>query len=134
MGHVKKTKDLKAFPIAAIGASAGGLKAFSDLLGALPPGPGMAFVLVPHLAPQYKSQLADILVRSTKLPLAEVKNGDKVLPNRIYILPPNRAMQIRGGVLHLSSFGHKSDWRNPIDSFFRSPARYSGILKFDFRI
>lgn len=123
---MKKIKHPKAFPIAAIGASAGGLKAFSDLLGALPPGPGMAFVLVPHLAPQYKSQLADILVRSTKLPLAEVKSGDKVLPNRVYILPPNRAMQIRGGVLHLSSFGHKSDWRNPIDSFFRSLAADQG--------
>jgi len=123
---VKKINHPKAFPVAAIGASAGGLKAFSDLLSALPPGPGMAFVLVPHLAPQYKSQLADILVRSTKLPIAEVKSGDKVLPDRVYILPPNRAMQIRGGVLHLSSFGHKSDWRNPIDSFFRSLAADQG--------
>ncbi len=123
---MKKNKNPKGFPIAAIGASAGGLKAFSDLLGALPLKPGMAFILVPHLAPQYKSQLADILVRNTKLPIAEVKSGDKVLPNRVYILPPNRAMQIRGGVLHLSSFGHKSDWRNPIDSFFRSLAADQG--------
>ena len=125
---MKKNKLPKAFPVTGIGASAGGLKAFSDLLGALPPEPGMAFVLVPHLAPQYKSQLAEILARNTKLPVGEVKNGEQVLPNRIYILPPNRAMLIRAGVLHLSSFGHKSDWRNPIDSFFRSLAGDQGKM------
>ncbi len=115
-----------AFPIAAIGASAGGLRAFSDLLGALPLKPGVAFVLVPHLAPQYKSQLAEILARNTRLPVSEVKSGEKVFPDRIYILPPNRSMLIRDGALHLSSFGHKSDWRNPIDSFFLSLAEDQG--------
>ncbi|MCX5793467.1 MAG: PAS domain S-box protein, partial [Elusimicrobia bacterium] len=92
----------------------------------MPSEPGIALVLVPHLAPQYKSQLAEILSRNTKLPVGEVKSGDKVLPNRIYILPPNRAMQIKGGVLHLSSLGHKADWRNPIDSFFLSLAADQG--------
>ena len=116
----------KAFLVAAIGASAGGLKAFTDLLGALPPAPGMAFILVPHLAPQYKSQLAEILARNTKLPVAEVKNGEKVAPDRIYILPPNRSMLMKDGALHLSSLGHKADWRNPIDSFFRSLAADQG--------
>ena len=86
----------------------------------------MAFVLVPHLSPQYKSQLAEILSRSTALPVGEVKSGEKVRPNRIYIIPPNRAMLIKGGALHLSSFGHKADWRNPIDSFFRSLAADQG--------
>ncbi|HCC46589.1 MAG TPA: chemotaxis protein CheR [Elusimicrobia bacterium] len=110
------------FPIAAIGASAGGLKAFEELLGALPEKPGVAFVLVPHLAPQYESHLAEILAHNTKLPVKEVKSGERVQPNRIYVIAPNRAMQIKQGVLHLSAFGHKSDWRNPIDSFFRSLA------------
>ncbi|MDD5209118.1 MAG: chemotaxis protein CheB [Elusimicrobiales bacterium] len=123
---MKKIINSKAFPVAAIGASAGGLKAFSDLLGALPPEPGMAFVIVPHLAPQYKSHLAEILARNTRLPVSEVKNGDLVLPNRIYILPPNRSMLMKGGALHLSSFGHKADWRSPIDSFFRSLAADQG--------
>ena len=63
------------FPIAAIGASAGGLKAFEELLGALPEKPGVAFVLVPHLAPQYESHLAEILAHNTKLPVKEVKTG-----------------------------------------------------------
>ncbi|HBA59447.1 MAG TPA: hypothetical protein DCZ92_01220 [Elusimicrobia bacterium] len=116
----------KAFPVVAIGASAGGLKAFEELLTALPPKPGLAVVLVPHLAPQYKSQLAEILSRNIRIPVGEVKSGDKVAPGRIYILPPNRAMLIKRGVLHLSSLGHKSDWRNPIDSFFRSLAGDQG--------
>ena len=116
----------KAFPVASIGASAGGLKAFMDLVSALPPVPGIAIVLVPHLAPQYKSQLAEILARHTKLPVGEVKSGEKLSPDRIYILPPNRSMLIKDGVLHLSSFGHKADWRNPIDSFFRSLAADQG--------
>ncbi|MHB2026641.1 MAG: chemotaxis protein CheB [Elusimicrobiota bacterium] len=119
---MRKSKKPKAFAIVAIGASAGGLRAFEDLLDALPATPGAAFVLVPHLAPQYKSHLAEILARTIKLPVSEVKNGDKVSPNRIYILPPNRAMLIKGGILHLSASGHKSDWLNPIDSFFRSLA------------
>lgn len=123
MGKIKRHKS---FPVVAIGASAGGLKAFTELLNALPPAPGMAFVLVPHLAPQFKSHLAEILARSTRLPVSEVKSGDRVLPDRIYVIPPNRAMLIKGGVLHLSSSGHKSDWRNPIDSFFRSLADDQG--------
>jgi len=118
---MNKTK-LNTFPVVAIGASAGGLKAFEELLSALPPAPGMAFVLVPHLAPQFESHMPEILARSTRLPVSEVKNGERVSPNRIYIIPPNRAMLIKKGVLHLSSSGHKSDWRNPIDSFFRSLA------------
>ena len=119
---MKKSNRPKTFSVVAIGASAGGLKAFAELLSALPPEPDMAFVLVPHLAPQFKSHLAEILARSTRLPVREVKSGDKVSPNRIYIIPPNRSMLIKEGVLHLSSSGHKSDWRNPIDSFFRSLA------------
>jgi two-component system CheB/CheR fusion protein len=110
------------FPVVAIGASAGGLKAFTDLLSAVPPLPGMAFVVVPHLAPQFKSHLTEILARSTRLPVAEIKGGEKVSPNRIYVVPANRTLLIKGGVLHLSSPGRGSDRQNPIDGFFRSLA------------
>src|SRR4051812_11434564 len=115
MRNIRRAAD---FPIVAIGASAGGLKAFEDLLNALPRAPGMGFVLVPHLAPQFKSHLAEILSRSTKLPVSEIRGKDRVRPNRIYVLPPNRALDIREGVLHLSASGRDSDRRNPIDKFF----------------
>lgn len=123
MGKVKKAK---VFPIVAIGASAGGLRAFEEFLGALPPEPGMAFVLVPHLAPQFKSHLAEILARNTRLPVSEIESGDKVSPGRIYILPPNRALLIKKGILRLSGSGVRLDRRNPIDSFFLSLAADQG--------
>jgi two-component system CheB/CheR fusion protein len=109
-----------AFPVVGIGASAGGLKAFSQLLSALPADSGMGFVLFPHLAPQYKSHMTEILSRTTKLAVRTVRGGEKVLPNRVYIVPPNREMVIKGGALHLRA---KSGCRNPIDGFFGSLAK-----------
>ncbi|MCR4295283.1 MAG: hypothetical protein NUW21_07090, partial [Elusimicrobia bacterium] len=88
--------------------------------------PGMAFVLVPHLSPLHKSHLPEILSRGAKLPIGEARAKEKILPNRIYVVPSNRAMHIREGVLHLSATGRKADWRNPIDSFFRSLASDQG--------
>ena len=123
---MKKNRRPQAFRIAAIGASAGGLKAFAELLEALPPAPGMAFVLVPHLAPQFKSHLTEILSRSARMPVREIKNGDRVAPNRVYVVPPNRRMTIVGGVLRLSAIGADSSRHNPIDGFFRSLAEDRG--------
>jgi two-component system CheB/CheR fusion protein len=119
---VKKSGRPGAFPIVAIGASAGGLKAFEELLSALPREPGMAFILVPHLSPQFKSHLAEILARSTKLPVGSIEGGEKVAPNRIYVVPPNHTMMIKGGILRLSSPDGSGDLRSPIDAFFRSLA------------
>ena len=119
---MRQSKRRGTFPIVAIGASAGGLKAFEDLLNALPRDPGMAFVLVPHLAPQFKSHLSEILARCTRLEVSEVKAKDKVMADRIYVVPPNRAMRIKDGVLHLSAQECDSTRRNPIDRFFISMA------------
>ncbi|MFA6091461.1 MAG: CheR family methyltransferase [Elusimicrobiota bacterium] len=106
-----------------MGASAGGLQAFVQLLGALPAEPGMGFVLFPHLAPRYESHLAQILSRATKLAVRTVRGGESVLPDRVYIVPPNREMFIKGGVLHLCA---KSGRGNPIDGFFASLAKDQG--------
>jgi signal transduction histidine kinase len=65
-----------SFPIVGVGASAGGLEAFIQLLKALPAGTGMAFVLVQHLAPSRVSALAEILSRATKIPVLEVQHPD----------------------------------------------------------
>ena len=119
---MKKIGRSKAFPIVAIGASAGGLTAFEELLNALPSDSGAAFVLVPHLAPQFKSHLTEILARCTRLPGSEVRSKDKVAPNRIYVVPPNRTMIIKDGVLKLSAAMCNSSRHHPIDVFFRSMA------------
>src|SRR5205823_7468558 len=89
------------FPVVCVGASAGGLEAFTQLLNALPSDTGMAFVLVSHLSPSHASHLAEILSRSTRMPVNEVKDEPTVLPNHVYVIPPDRSMIIANGALKL---------------------------------
>ena len=53
------------FPIVGIGASAGGLEAFTELIRNLPADTGMAFVLLQHLRQDAKSLLSEILARAS---------------------------------------------------------------------
>ncbi len=108
--------------IVGIGASAGGLEAFEQLLAALPEDTGMAFVLVQHLAPKHESILSEILSKATRMPVVEVSEGIAVLPNRVYVIPPNADMSIIDGVLHLSPLPADRARRMPIDVFLRSLA------------
>ena len=64
-----------SFPIVGIGASAGGLEAFTDLLSHLPNDTGMAFVLIQHLDPKHESHLTELLSKASKMPISELK-GD----------------------------------------------------------
>src|SRR6266702_5238257 len=84
--------DGDLFPIVGVGASAGGLEAFTRLVEQLPPDTGMAFVLVQHLDPEHESKLPQLLGRATNLPVLEVVNNTRVKPNHIYVIPPNRTM------------------------------------------
>src|SRR5271155_2456922 len=77
------------FPIVGIGASAGGLEAISNLFHELPPDTGMAFVIVQHLDPNYESQLAEIVSRSTRMPVTAIEDGVQIEPDHVYIIPPN---------------------------------------------
>src|SRR6266849_4568669 len=88
-GPSPKTPDA-AFPIVGIGASAGGLEAFTQLLKHLPTDTGMGFVLVQHLDPDHESALAQILARATSIPVREVANELQTAPNHVYIIPPNK--------------------------------------------
>jgi two-component system, chemotaxis family, CheB/CheR fusion protein len=111
-----------AFPIVGVGASAGGLEAFTQLLQALPEDTGMAFVLVQHLAPSHPSALAEILARASKMPVMEVHDEPTVEPNHVYVIPPDRSMIIAGGALQLfPRVGGGA--HHPIDRFFRALAK-----------
>jgi PAS domain S-box-containing protein len=103
--RAKAAKASKAppglFPIVGVGASAGGLEAFEQLLKRLPADTGMAFVLVQHLDLKHESQLAEILSRATSMPVAEVKDGMPVEPNHVYIIAPNTNRLLQDGVLRL---------------------------------
>jgi two-component system CheB/CheR fusion protein len=113
-----------SFPVVGIGASAGGLAAFEAFFGGMPADsePGMAFVLVQHLAPDHKSMLTELIRRSTRMQVFEVEDGMKVRPNCVYIIPPNVDMAFLSGVLHLLVPAAPRGQRLPIDFFFRSLA------------
>ncbi|MEX2220542.1 MAG: chemotaxis protein CheB [Candidatus Rokuibacteriota bacterium] len=110
------------FPIVGIGASAGGLEAFSQLLRALPADTGMAFVLVQHLDPTHESRLSEVLARTTAMPVGTVTDHLRVEPDHVYVIPSNADLTIGGGVLRLAPRAGV-DRHTPIDHFFRSLAQ-----------
>ena len=114
-----------AFPIVGIGASAGGLAAFEAFFSGMPADadPGMAFILVQHLAPDHKSLLTELIRRCTRMEVFEVEDGMEVRPNCTYIIPPNRDMAFLHGRLQLIDPIAPRGQRLPIDYFFRSLAQ-----------
>jgi two-component system CheB/CheR fusion protein len=110
------------FPIVGIGASAGGLEAFTKLLSNLPIDTGMAFVLLQHLDPNHDSMSAEILSRVTKMPVNEVVDGMPAEPNHVYTLPPNFSIGILRGVLNLIERDEIRRQHLVIDFFFQSLA------------
>ncbi len=119
----KQEKSLGAgnFPVVGIGASAGGLEAFTKLLERLPSDTGMAFVVIQHLAPGQESMLTDILARSTGMPVQKVQNDMHVEPNHVYVIPPDVSMTISEKVLHLQR--DISRIHRPVDLFLASLAQ-----------
>jgi two-component system, chemotaxis family, CheB/CheR fusion protein len=116
------TTDSATLPMVAIGASAGGLEAFSNLLRALPAQPGFALIFIPHLDPTHESAMVELLSRITRMPVVQAKEGVRVAVNSAYVLPPNSDMTISGGVLHLLRREAGRGPHMPIDTFFRSLA------------
>ncbi len=121
---LQATETENCFPIVGIGASAGGLAAFEAFFSAMPSftDPGMAFVLVQHLAPDHKSILTGLIQRYTRMKVFEVENGMEVQPNCAYIIPPGRDMAFIGGALQLLEPIAPRGRRLPIDFFFESLA------------
>jgi two-component system CheB/CheR fusion protein len=107
--------------VVAVGASAGGLEAFIDLLSAIPAQTGLAFVLVQHLNPRHESMLAGILTRAAAIPVQQVTDGMRIERDHVYVIPPDREMTIAEGILRLAPRAPEVPHR-PLDNFFRSLA------------
>ncbi len=120
-----KATPIEHFPIVGIGASAGGLASFEAFFAGMPADrdPGMAFVLVQHLAPDHKSILTELVRRYTRMQVFEVEDGMMVQPNCAYIIPPNHDMAFLNGGLQLLEPSAPRGRRMPIDFFFRSLAQ-----------
>src|SRR5712691_2163707 len=105
--------DVRPVSVVGIGASAGGLEAFEQLLRALANDTGLAFVLVQHLAPKYESMLSELLGKAARMPVIEVTQGMRVQPNHVYVIPPNADMSISDSVLHLAPLSPDRGLRMP---------------------
>ena len=103
--------------IVGVGASAGGLEAFTELLNHLPEDTGLAFVLIQHLDPTHESHLTELLSKASKMPVSELKGETRAEANHVYVIPPRSNLSISGGVLQ--TLPRPESGRNmPIDSFF----------------
>ncbi|HXE52740.1 MAG TPA: chemotaxis protein CheB, partial [Tepidisphaeraceae bacterium] len=112
--------------IAAVGASAGGLEALERLFRSTPTDSGVAFVVIQHLSPDFKSLMDELLARHTKMTIHRVEDGMAVQPNCIYLMPPRKEMIISGGKLLLTDKDPQQELSLPIDHFFRSLAQDAG--------
>ena len=113
-------------PVVGIGTSAGGVKALQEFFEALPEGLNAAFVVIIHLDPNRESELAKILAGRTAMPVAQVVDGVKLEPNRVYVIPPNRRLLISDRDIATMEFNEPRSKRLPIDGFFRSMAEQRG--------
>lgn len=122
----QKQQEKELFPIVGMGASAGGLEAFTQLLSHLPTDTGMGFVVVQHMNPLQKSMLTEILSRTTQMPVTEAEDGMQVEPNHVYVIPPNATMTIAHGKLKLKPREKTHGISMTVDSFFFSLAEAMG--------
>src|SRR5258706_2010467 len=114
------------FSIAGVGASAGGLEAFTQFLHALPNDTGMAIILVQHLSPKHDSVLPELLGGASTLPVVQVEEGMEISANRVYVMPPNTSMGLNTeGRFQLGPRPVDPSQHTPIDTFFRSVAEYA---------
>ena len=110
-------------PVVAIGASAGGLEAFQELLRGMPADTGFAFVLIQHLSPRHETLMPALLAPLTPMPVKAVSEDETVIEaNHVYVMPPHVTLTIDDCVLYVSKPARTRGRRSPIDRFFRSLA------------
>ncbi|MDX0970615.1 PAS domain S-box protein [Sinorhizobium medicae] len=109
-------------PIVAIGASAGGVQALQTFFDLMPIDTGATFVVIVHLDPHARSELANILAARTRMPVTQVEDQARLESNHVYVIAPNRRLKIADGTIAALPFEEPHALRAPIDFFFRSLA------------
>ena len=113
-------------PIIGIGASAGGLEAFEAFFIAMPADAGLAFILVPHLDPTHISIMPELIQKRTRMQVLQIKDGMRLEPNTVYVVPPNQDLALLNSTLQLMELRRPRGANLPIDRFLRSLARDQG--------
>ena len=131
MIKINKTKSeknslTKPLHIVGIGASAGGLKALQQFFSQMQPENGIAFVIIQHLSPDYKSMMVELLSKNTSMTVSRAEDGMVMQPNHIYLITPRKHITTLGGKLYLSEQQERQGLNLPIDIFFRSLAEDQG--------
>lgn len=121
-----KDEDLDDLIIVGIGASAGGLEALETMFDQMPNNGGMAFVIVQHLSPDFKSLMAELMGRHTQMAIHRVEDNMVVEPDSLYLIPPKQDMIIKDGRLLLTERKAKKTPSLPIDLFLNSLAEDCG--------
>jgi len=119
----ESTRD---FHVVGVGASAGGLEALEKFFSHVPPDTGMAFVVLQHLSPDFKSLMDELLSRRTSMPVRLAEHDMPLEPNCVYLLPPMKEMIVRQRRLLLNDKDPRHGLALPIDLFFRSLAHDIG--------
>ncbi len=112
--------------IVGIGASAGGIRALKNFFAHTSPHSGAAYVVILHLSPDHESKLAEILQTTAPMPVAPVTSATVIAPDHVYVVPPNKSLDISGGTLTLSEMTRPEQRRAPVDVFFRALADSHG--------
>ena len=128
---IQKTDPLRAEgkknaspPVVGIGASAGGIDALNRFFGSMPADSGLALVVVLHLDPRHHSELASLLGHRTAMPVADIVDGIRIEPNRVYVIVPDKLLRVEGDLLRLSEPAEPRGHRHPVDVFFVSLAEH----------
>jgi two-component system, chemotaxis family, CheB/CheR fusion protein len=116
----------KPVVIVGVGASAGGLEAFRQLLAPLPADTGMAFIFVQHIQAKSESMLTKIISSATRMPTVDVRDGLRVESNHVYVITPNNEVLVDKGVLKVSARTNGKSKYHPIDTFLSSLAQDQG--------
>jgi PAS domain S-box-containing protein len=109
-----------------IGASAGGIQALKEFFERVPAESGMAYVVILHLSPDHDSQLAQVLQSTARIPVTQVARRIRVEPNHVYVIPPNKNLEIKDGHIDVLNVTSTEVRRAPVDIFFRTLAESHG--------
>ena len=108
--------------IVVIGASAGGVEALAALVRRLPSDLPAAMFIVLHLSPEHKSVLPQILSSAGPLAAKHARNGETILPNRIYVARPDHHLLVHEDHVRVIRGPRENGHRPAIDPLFRTAA------------